>query len=78
MNQDDYGMRQIAANPIKVNHHNIVSPGNRKNNFCSSEAQAIIEKVKMRQLRKNEEGCFTCMEPRCRCDVFSKGSRRSR
>lgn len=67
----------MAINPNKAFQspvsHNITQ---RKNNFCSSEAQAIIEKVKMRQ-KMRDVSCH-CDQPRnCKCENVSKGSRGS-
>jgi hypothetical protein len=67
---DDYGMKKLPFT------HSKPTQQPRRNNFCSSETQAIIDKVKMRQ-RIKENGCV-CNDPRnCHCDVHSRGSRTS-
>ena len=75
--QDDYGMKAAATHAHRNNYHT----ADRKNNFCSTEAQAIIEKVKMRQVRKPLDSNNQCRCPdlrNCRCEVLSRGSRGSR
>jgi hypothetical protein len=42
---DDYGMKRLPVQKVQ----------SRRNHFCSSETQAIIDKVKMRQ--KMKEAC---------------------
>ena len=74
-NQDDYGMKNIVTAGVKA-FSTWQNP--RKNQFCSHEAQAIIEKVKMRQKNKNNS-CRSHNENSmsCRGEILLQGSRAS-
>ena len=63
---DDYGMKRL---PVQQRTQG------RRNHFCSSETQAIIDKVKMRQ--KMKEACLCNDTRNCNCDARSRGSRNS-